>query len=94
MRGDAARCLSCPEPLLLPENETAARWASLCWTQWRVAGMGDIIGFDYAAADAAARWAGLQPTAEDFDKLRVIERTMVAGFTKPTAKEPSRGRSD
>ena len=42
-------------------------------TQWRVGGMGGIVGLDYAAVDAFFRIYRVKARAERMDDLRVME---------------------
>lgn len=43
-----------------PDNWRAVRYFVRVGTQWRVGGMGDLIGLDYAAVESALRLLGVQ----------------------------------
>ena len=49
-------------------------------TQWRVGGMGSVIGLDYAAIPPVLRMLRVKPAAwpELFGDLRVMERAALA----------------
>lgn len=59
---------------ILPENwPTVQAWMRV-QTQWRVAGMGTVIGLDYSAVDVALRRARIEdPEGEIFAGLQVME---------------------
>lgn len=78
-------------------NVTAVKWFSAMRTQWRVTGLSTLssarllrTGLDYGAARDTAHLCGLEPEAEDFDKLRVLEAEALIIHTEQLAQEVRR----
>jgi len=58
---------------VLPGNEACVVLFLSLATQWRMTPAGLPQGLDYAAVEPAMRLAGLMPTPELFEGLRVME---------------------
>lgn len=78
-------------------NVTAVKWFAAMRTQWRTTGLSTLTGarllrtgLDYGAARDTAHLCGLEPEAEDFDKLRVLEAEALAIHTEQLAEEARR----
>lgn len=63
-----------------PANAPAVRLLLATQTQWRTVGISTMerayvrkTGLDYGAVEPAARMAGLEPTVEDWTRLRILE---------------------
>ncbi|WP_082877826.1 DUF1799 domain-containing protein [Methylomonas koyamae] len=69
-----------------PENwDTVMLFVSL-GTQWRIGGMGDVIGLDYTAVDAVFRIRRIKNRASLFDGLQVMEEAALAAFREAKPK--------
>ncbi|OAI11795.1 hypothetical protein A1507_19875 [Methylomonas koyamae] len=55
-------------------------------TQWRIGGMGDVIGLDYTAVDAVFRIRRIKNRASLFDGLQVMEEAALAAFREAKPK--------
>jgi hypothetical protein len=62
-----------------PENWRAVRYFVRLGTQWRVGGMGDLIGLDYAAVESALRMLAVQRSrwSSLFKDFQVMEAAAV-----------------
>lgn len=61
-----------------PENAPTLDLFLRMATQWRVAPMGGVIGFDYNALDVVIRRCEVECTPEMFDDLQAMERAALA----------------
>lgn len=66
------KCSACV-PELMSENEDAWDLWRACATQWRVGGMGGLIGLDYAAVFRVAEVMEIEMTAVLLLKIRALE---------------------
>ena len=78
-----------PPPLppafaLWPGQEVPVRAFLAVSTQWRVAGMGAVIGLDYAGARAGLEAEGITVSPDDWRDLRAIEAGALEGFGSKT----------
>jgi len=55
-------------------------------TQWRVGGMGGLIGLDYPAVDVVINRLDLKVDAECFAGLQIMEREIVREFNRGDSK--------
>lgn len=72
-----------------PENVTAVRWLLALQTQWRVIALTTSTqaevrrtGLDYSVLDTTARLAGLEPEADDFTRLRILEAEALGAWAE------------
>lgn len=71
------------EPFSLwPDAGPAFDLFTACATQWRVAGLGGVLGLDYKAVQVVAEWIGVVVNRAIFDDLRVMEAEAVRLFRK------------
>ena len=65
---------------LWPDAGPAFDLFTACATQWRVAGMGGVLGLDYKAVQVVAQWMEIVVDRSVFDDLRVMEAEAVRLF--------------
>ena len=58
---------------VFPENWDTVILFHRLQTQWRVAGMGGLIGLDYVAVESVMRICKVKNREQTFDRLRVME---------------------
>ncbi|MDI3259472.1 MAG: DUF1799 domain-containing protein [Sinobacteraceae bacterium] len=58
-----------------------------CQTQWRVGGMGGLLGLDYSAVDTVMRILRTPDRPETFAGVRVIERAVLAAMSEKAERE-------
>jgi hypothetical protein len=61
----------------MPENGEALELWSAIDTQWRVGGMGGVIGLDWTAVAAIAEILCIELTPTLFRKIKALERDFV-----------------
>lgn len=60
-------------PPILPDCADAVRVFLLSDTQWRTAGLGGVLGLDYAAVRTVTEALGIAWTEELLDRLQLLE---------------------
>lgn len=77
-----------PEPeqhanfVVEPENWPAVLLFLSLSSQWRVGGMGDFLGLDYAAVEAVMRIKQVRGKSAVFDDLQIMERSALLEFKR------------
>lgn len=62
---------------VLPENWPAVQLYLSVYGQFRMAASGHILGFDLNAVDIDIKRSGLEPTAQDWGKFKVLQQMTV-----------------
>ena len=76
-----------------PDNIVAVKWFLTLQTQWRTAALSTLeramirrTGLDYGVAGETARLSGLEPTPDDFARLRVMEVEALNTWTEEASR--------
>jgi hypothetical protein len=65
-----------------PENWDAIQMFLRCQTQWRTAGMGGVIGLDYAAVSWVLRLYKIKDQRAVLEDLQVMEAAVIEGLAE------------
>jgi hypothetical protein len=65
-----------------PENWDATQIFLRCQTQWRAAGMGGVMGLDYAAVAWVLRLYKIKDQRAVLEDLQVMEATVIKGLSE------------
>ncbi|SFD55237.1 hypothetical protein [Pseudoalteromonas denitrificans] len=76
---------------VLPCNWLAAQAITSAGTQWQYDNHGIEIALDYQRADIAWGYSNINLTPKDFDKLQLLERSILAMIRRPDEQQPEPG---
>lgn len=74
---------------VLPENVTAVQALQVAGTQWRIHPNGLPYALDYVGAEVVWKYRKLVLTEADFDRLRVLEDTVIETLREKYAPRQS-----
>lgn len=66
---------------MLPENQPAAELFMNAGNCWRYRPNGTLQGLDWAQVDVLARWLGMAMDADELQRVKVLETTMIEAVT-------------
>ena len=76
---------------VLPGNWLAVQALICAGTQWQYDNHGVEIALDYQRADIAWRYSDITLTPKDFEKLQLLERSIIAMIRRPDEQQPESG---
>lgn len=76
---------------VIPSNWLAVRAITCASSQWQYDKNDVEIALDYARADIAWRYAGIELKPDDFDKLQVLERNIIGLIRRSDEQKPESG---
>jgi len=89
MQAEARRALADEGLAIHPDNIAAVRWFLAMQTQWRTVTLSTMeraeirrTGLDYAVAEATARLKGLEPSADAFARLQLLEAEALTAWAE------------
>lgn len=93
MRARAAAATTDDALAIHPDNVTAVRWFLAAQSQWRFIALSSLggaaarrTGLDYPAVEATGRMMGLQPDANDFARLQILEGEALKAWAEAERK--------
>lgn len=72
---------------VLPTNWLAVRAITCASSQWQYDKNSVEIALDYARADIAWRYAGIELSPNDFEKLQTLERSIIGLIRRPDEQQ-------
>jgi len=76
---------------VLPGNWLAVHALTCAGTQWQYDNHGVEIALDYQRADIAWRYSDITLTPKDFEKLQLLERSIISMIRRPDEQQPESG---